>query len=368
MGIKWGVRKARQSRSEEASMTNPLRTKLQTYFAAAALSACLLASPGLAQAADPALVAAAEKEGELVVYGGDIAETPHQIKRFMEIYPKIKATSVTAGGWQLYNRYISEQSSGQAVADAFTNVEDTLLTLDGAGHLAEFKSDSLKNFPADTQVGNFVKTKLGYAALVFNTSQMQGVPVPDDWTSFINPPKAWEDRVAYVDPRGSSLAFMVLAAMHQTYGEEKAKQIYVGLKSTRPEISMNTPASITKLVSGERPLMMYILTAQVGDALRKGAPLEFKIPTSGALPFYFAAGVLKNAKHPNAARLYIEFLLNEGQDVIISRGEYSMRNGAPAPKGLPELDKVKFLTFDLKKALADRKELIAWWQEVTDIQ
>ena len=84
---------------------------------------------------------------------------------------------------------------------------------------------------------------------------------------------------------------MVLAAMYQNYGEEKAKQIYVGLKSTRPEVSMNTPASVSKLVSGERPLMMYILTNHVGDALRKGAPLAFTIPTSGAVPFYFAAGI-----------------------------------------------------------------------------
>ena len=327
-----------------------------------------MAAPDLARAADPALVAAAEKEGELVVYGGDISETPHQIKRFMEVYPKIKATFVTAGGWQLYNRYMSEHSAGQAVADAFTNVEDTLLTLDAGGHLAEFKSDALKNFPTGIQVGNFVRTKLGYAALVSNTSQMKGLPVPDDWTSFINAPKVWEDRVAYVDPRGSSVAFMVLAAMYQTFGEEKAKQIYTGLKSTRPEVSMNTPASVTKLVSGERPLMMYILTNHVGDALRKGAPLEFTIPTSGAVPFYFAAGVLKNAKHPNAARLYLEYLLDQGQDVIISRGEYSMRNNAPAPKGLPPLDKVKFINFDLKKALADQKKLIAWWQDVTGIQ
>ena len=79
---------------------------------------------------------------------------------------------------------------------------------------------------------------------------------------------------------------------------------------------MNTPGSVAKLVSGERPLMMYILTNHLGDALRKGAPLEFKIPASGAVPFYFSGGLLKNARHPNAAKLYLEFLLSEGQDVI----------------------------------------------------
>ena len=39
--------------------------------------------------------------------------------------------------------------------------------------------------------------------------------------------------------------------------------------------------------------MMYILTNHVGDALRKGAPLAFTIPTSGAVPFHFSAGVLE---------------------------------------------------------------------------
>jgi iron(III) transport system substrate-binding protein len=349
-------------------MIHILRSQLRGVLAAIAfLGACLGASQ-TADAADPALIASAEKEGELLVYGGDISETPHQVKRFMEVYPKIKATFVTAGGWQLYNRYMSEHTAGQAVADAFTNVEDTLLTLDAGGHLADFTSESFKNFPPDIKVGNFIRTKLGYAALVSNTAQTKGMPVPEDWTSFINPPKAWEDRIAYVDPRGSSVAFMVLAAMYQTYGEEKAKQIYVGLKSTRPEVSMNTPASVTKLVSGERPLMMYILTNHVGDALRKGAPLDFKIPASGAVPFYFAAGVLKNAKHPNAARLYLEFLLDQGQDVIISRGEYSLRKSTPAPQGLPPLEKVKFIPLDLKKALEDQKKLIAWWQDITGIQ
>jgi iron(III) transport system substrate-binding protein len=351
-----------------------MRSSVPAYIrpaqvAAAALASIVMALGGTsARAADAALVAAAEKEGQLVVYGGDISETPHQIKRFMEIYPKIKATSVTAGGWQLYNRYMSEHGAGQAVADAFTNVEDTLLTLDAGGHLAEFKPEGLKNFPTGIQVGNFVKTKLGYAALVVNTQQMKGLPVPDDWTSFATPPKSWEDRIAYVDPRGSSVAFMVLAALNQNYGEAKSRQIYQGLKSLRPEVSMNTPASVAKLVSGERPLMMYILTNHVGDALRKGAPLDFKIPASGAIPFYFAAGVLKNARHPNAARLYLEYLLSQGQDVIISRGEYSLRNGAPAPQGLPPLDKVKLMPLDLKKALADQKKLIAWWQDVTGIQ
>ena len=257
----------------------------------------------------------------------------------MEVYPKIKATFITAGGWQLYNRYMSEHSAGQAVADVFTNVEDTLADARQGRSSRAFRPEAAKNFSAGIQVGNSVRTKLGYAALVSNTEQMKGRPVPDDWTSFATPPKAWEDRIAYVDPRGSSVAFMVLAALVQNFGEEKTRQDLSGPQEhARRGVDEYAGQRGEARVSGERPLMMYILTNHVGDALRKGAPLDFRIPTSGAVPFYFSAGVLKNARHPNAAKLYLEFLLSEGQDVIISRGEYSLRNGAPSPQGLPPLD------------------------------
>ena len=57
------------------------------------------------------------------------------------------------------------------------------------------------------------------------TGQMKGLSPPDDWISFATPPAAWEGHFAYVDPRGSTAAFMVLAALVQNYGEDKTKQI-----------------------------------------------------------------------------------------------------------------------------------------------
>ena len=63
---------------------------------------------------------------------------------------------------------------------------------------------------------------------------------------------------------------------------------------------MNTmPASVTKPVSGERPLMMYILTNHVGDASGKerhsNSRSDFR---SDTLLFRLPASLEKNAKHP----------------------------------------------------------------------
>jgi len=41
---------------------------------------------------------------------------------------------------------------------------------------------------------------------------MKGMPVPSHSTSFASAAKDWQDRIAHVDPRSSSVAFMVVAA------------------------------------------------------------------------------------------------------------------------------------------------------------
>jgi iron(III) transport system substrate-binding protein len=75
------------------------------------------------EAADPALVSAAENEGRLMLYACDVGETPPQIKNFEKLYPKIKISSYVAGCWQTYNRNANESSSGRPVADLMQATE-----------------------------------------------------------------------------------------------------------------------------------------------------------------------------------------------------------------------------------------------------
>ena len=110
--------------------------------------------------------------------------------------------------------------------------------------------------------------------------------------------------------------------------------------------------------AGPTPCSAFPLYRQLGVDV-----YQFQLPWSQVAPTR-----PQNARNPNAARLYMEYLLSEGQDVIIARGEYALRNGAPSPSGLPPLAEVKLMPIDVGKALAEQKKLIAWWQGVTGIQ
>lgn len=321
-------------------------------------------------AADPRLVEAAEREGQLMIYGCDVSETPMQIKRFSELYPKIKVSSYVAGCWQIYNRHSSERAAGKVLADLFYATEDVLSKLDGEGGLQRYDSPELKNFPKSARpVGtNYTLYKVILAGLTSNSDVMKGAPAPTDWMDFAAPRPEWKEKISFYDPRTSSAAFAVLATLYQNYGPEKAGQIYSGLRKSGAELAATTPAGVAKILSGEKPIMFYILTNQYGVVTAKGAPIAFTVPKSGAVAFNLGVGAVKETPRSNAARLFIDYMLTEGQEIVAKRAEYGLRNGAPAPKGLPRLSEVKILPTDVAKALKDQQKLLAWWQEQTGIK
>jgi iron(III) transport system substrate-binding protein len=244
------------------------------------------------------------------------------------------------------------------------------MKMDDEGMLESYASPELAHFPANTRPvnSNFIRYKALLAAFTVNTDQMKGQPIPQDWTDFADPPAQWKGKVSFYDPRTSSLAFTVLATLHQQLGPERTRRIYAGLKAMDAELSSSTPAGVAKLLSGEKPIMFYILTNQYGATVAKGAPLVFNVPKSGAIGTHFGVASLKGAPHPNAAKLWADFMLSEGQKVVTGRAEYALRNDASAPKGMPELKSIKIMPTDFRKALEDQKPLIAFWQEATGIR
>ena len=95
-------------------------------------------------------MAAAEQEGQLAIYNCDIGESPVQVKRFSELYPKIKVTTYVASCWQTYNRHAAERGAGRPIADAFISTDDVFMKMDDEGMLEGYASPELAHFPADT--------------------------------------------------------------------------------------------------------------------------------------------------------------------------------------------------------------------------
>ncbi len=337
---------------------------------AALLALALATAATPVQASPPDLVAAAEKEGSLAVYGCDPGQTPVYLAAFGKKYPKIKVTSYVAGCWQIYDRDVGERKAGRQIADAFFATEDTMSKMAGESLFDDYRSPELAAFSpyAAPEGKRYLRVKVLLLGMTANRDYTKGMPAPQDWFDFAKPPPAWKGLVSFYDPRTSSAASSLLAALIQNFGEEKAASIYKGLVQSNAALAPTTPAGLAMLLSGQQPIMFYIVNNHFSGAVAKGAPLDFIVPKSGTIALPFATAALGGAPHPNAARLFVDFMMSDAQSIIENANEYALRKGAKPPQGMPSLEGIKLLPLDIDAALRDQAKLIAWWQEVTGIR
>ncbi len=317
-------------------------------------------------AADNAVVEAAKKEGEVVFYNGQPREAEQLAAAFNKKYPTIKINYYDAPIWQLYERYKGEYRAKRNVMDVIYVSEVALAKMRDEGLLTEYTSPELAGYSPETLAPNrfwsIIKPFVAFPCV--NTEAFpQRDLYPKDWTDFASPRPEWTGKVSVFDPRSSGVAYDVLYALSLKFGNETTRKIYEGLRKAKARIFSSTPEGMQAAVTGEEPIMFYILQNHwAGAAIDKKAPLETLIPKSGAIISYAAVGIVKTAPHPNAARLFYDFMLSEeGQRVFAGMHMYALRKGIPPPKGLPDLNSIPTIRFDPAKELAPQKELSKLW-------
>ena len=90
------------------------------------------------------------------------------------------------------------------------------------------------------------------------------------------------------------------------------------------------------LASGESWATFDSTVSSTVSVQREGGKVALSGPKDDFLPVFFSAeAILKNAPHPNAAKLYVAWFLSK--EWQIQTGVYSSRLDIPAPEGLPRL-------------------------------
>lgn len=99
-------------------------------------------------------------------------------------------------------------------------------------------------------------------------------------------------------------------------------------------------------------------TSSTTGALKKaGQPVEFAFPASDTMPtFFVTAGIFKDAPHPDAAKLFLDWYMAKDQQSQI--GTYSARTDVEPPPGLKPLSAYRIAT-GYQQFVSDEKNLVA---------
>jgi iron(III) transport system substrate-binding protein len=269
----------------------------------------LLSVPELARAEDDwsKVVEGAKKEGHVVLYSAFVGLSTHQqLKKDFEATYGITVDILEARASEVRERIRIEQSAGRFTVDVSENgrttttlqiaqdhVFDPYGPLPSLGHLKpEFKSDEIR-LPVFAIV---------YGILI-NTRLVKPEDEPKSWLDLADP--RWKGKILSDDFRalgGGGVLFYVLEEhFGRDFTEKLAKQ---DLKFSR-----EIPANERRVARGELPI--YLPDSLTSIPGLKGLPVKFVAPKEGLPYIGYDLALLKNAPHPNAARLLMEYYLGQ---------------------------------------------------------
>jgi iron(III) transport system substrate-binding protein len=293
------------------SLRDPFERALITRRAAllglAAGSAVLSASTiARTEEAWEGIVAAARKEGRVVLYSAFVGLAAHQdLKKEFEAYG-ITVDILEARASEVRERIRIEQAAGRFAADVSENGRTTTTLqidqdhvfepfgpLPSLGHLkTEFRADEIR-LPVFAIV---------YGILA-NTTLVKPADEPKSWLDLADP--RWKGKMLADDLRtlgGGGVLFFVLQEQFGRGFQDK-------LAAQDLKFSREIPANERRVARGEYPLYLPVGLTSVPEL--KGLPVKFIAPKEGLPYIGYDLALLKNAPHPNAARLLMEFYLGK---------------------------------------------------------
>jgi ABC-type Fe3+ transport system substrate-binding protein len=285
------------------------------------LAAITLSATGAARAADQALIDAAKKEGEVSWY------TTQIISQFArpagEAFQKkygIKVVAVRGGSSELATKLLNEHRAGRMQADVFDGTSTTT-SVKAAGVAMKWQPDSAKSLPAELKdaEGYWVANNMFVHTPAFNTTLVPRGTEPKSWQDLLDP--KWKGKMAWTSHATTSGAPGAIGFVLRDLGEEKGMAYLRALAKQDVVRIGGSGRSVTDLaIAGEYPIVLQIFNHQPFISAQQGAPIDW-IATSPAMEIASVASVAARAPHPNAAKLFVDFLISdEGQTIFRDRG------------------------------------------------
>jgi iron(III) transport system substrate-binding protein len=318
----------------------PMRRMMLAALAAAVAGAL----PAAAQ--EKADVAAAEKEGSVAWYTSVDVKVAEAVKEdFQKLHPKIQVEVERSGSERVYQRVNQEHQSGIKHADLVNTSDSThFIEWKKEGMLAKYVPTGVDKVPAEYRdpEGYYATWRATLCVMGYNTSIVAPDQVPKGYRDLLDP--KWKGKLTKAHPSysGTSLTgtYAVAKLLGWDYYEKLAKQGVQQLQSTTA-----TPKSIA---SGERAVMVDGNEYNMFIEIDKKSPVKIIYPVEGT-PFVSSpVAVFKDAPHPNAARLFADFLFStKVQQFLVDKGGVrSVVPGVKDPAGRTPLKDIKVIPDD----------------------
>lgn len=278
------------------------------------------------------VIDAAKREGKIIVYSTtDAALARSLVKDFESLYG-VKVEYNDMNSTELYNRYISESAAKSTSADVlWSSAMDLQIKLVNDGLMASYDSPEAANIPSWAKYRQQAYgTTFEPLAIVYNKRVIPANDVPKTRADLIrliqSQPEKFKGKVTTYDIEKSGVGFNYLTQDQYT-NEKGTWELVRAIGASKPKLQSSTGAMLERISSGENLLGYNILGSYAYAKAKKDGSIGYVFPQDYTQVVSRIVTISKQAKSPNGAKLWVDYLLSKrGQTLIANEADlYSIR-------------------------------------------
>lgn len=272
------------------------------------------------------LVKAAQEEGTLVVYGSCEEDyLAAACNHFQEVFGiETQYQRLSTGEVQAK----IEEENGNPSADVwFGGTSDPYNVVTTEGLLEPYEAANATHITDDKYRdadGNWYGIYTGLLGIMYNKDEVArlGVEPPEDFADLTD--SQYKDLIWSSNYNTAGTAKLIVNTMIQKYGHDEGIQFLVDLDKNIQVYTKSGSGPSKNIGTGECTIGLGFLHDGIFQIVDQGYEnIELVIPSSGTSCEVGATAIFKGAKHPNAAKLWIEYALSpECVELAAQNGSY----------------------------------------------
>lgn len=264
------------------------------------------------------IIDAAKREGSLIIYSTlDRAYAEPVLKAFQEKYPFIRVEYVELGSVALYNRYISERAAGVQTADILWSSGADLQYLLVLNNSAQpYRLTIYDSIPTYAKYKDLAYvTSYALVIPIYNTEKIPKELAPRSYSDILTllterkdlfPPRS----IAVFNAEQSSLGLTFIYYQYKAEPDLMQK-LFKAAGSIGVLLYAATGPQIEAVRTGQAVISLGLIGQYAIIEAQKDPRIGVIIPSDLVVLTPRVIFITKEAKNPNAAKLFLEFILSE---------------------------------------------------------
>ena len=322
-----------------------------------------------------AIEEAAKKEGTVLVYANS-SKVEKAAEAFMELYPEINVQAYDLGGDDVLMKTLEEQKAGAFTGDVWfsSGGADLIGQVLPKNYVWRFVPDSTAAYTPEQYTQPLLMSRFGTSVFAYNSELNDTCPITNIWE--LTQPE-WKGKFFIEDPLNdaSTLSKLITIVAHP----DEVKQAYVDLYGSEPVLDADTPDAgwlwlkrfaqngpipqpggdevdsafaTPGMTESYMAFTSYSNMADVQEGILAFEPCWGLQPKLGVQSQSYV-GIINQAPHPNAAKLWIKFVTSpEGRDPWSKFGTYFPDSTYEVPEGMKPLQEMFDVTWFIAEQYA----------------